>query len=84
MPALAEVHLVSNPDDPFHPFRSQMISLSDHLADQGEPLERATLHATQGVGLEMRHDAAQEVGYERASYFQVRSERDSLIQPHPK
>ena len=61
MPALAEVHLVSDPDDLCHPLRSQMISLSDHLAGRGEPVEAATLRAAQRIRLEVRNDPIHEV-----------------------
>jgi hypothetical protein len=61
MPALAEVHLVSDPDDLCHPLRSQMISLPDHLAGRGEPIEAVALRATQRVRLEVRDDPLYEV-----------------------
>jgi hypothetical protein len=57
VPALAEVHLVSDPDDLSHPLRSQMISLSDHLADLGECAEAVALDATQRIRLEVRNDS---------------------------
>jgi hypothetical protein len=63
MPALAEIDLVSDPDDLCHPLRSQMISLSDHPADLGEPFEAATLRAAQRVRLEVRNDQVHEIGY---------------------
>jgi hypothetical protein len=63
MPALAEVHLVSDPDDLCHPLRSQMISLSDHLAGRSEPVEAAALRAAQRVRLEVRNDPTHEVGH---------------------
>jgi hypothetical protein len=54
MPVLAEVHLVSDPDDPFHPLRSQMISLPDHPAGLGEPFEAMALRATQRIRRKVR------------------------------
>jgi hypothetical protein len=63
VPALSEVHLVSDPDDLSHPLRSQMISLSDHLADLGEPVETAALCTTERVRLEMRNYSLHEVGH---------------------
>src|SRR5919106_153602 len=63
MPALAEVHLVSDPDDLCHPLRSPMISLSDHLAGLCESVEATTLRAAQRIRLEMRNDPIHEVGH---------------------
>ena len=59
MPALAEVHPVSDSNYLCHPLRSQMISLSDHLAGRGEPAEAATLSAAQRIRFEVRNDAIQ-------------------------
>jgi hypothetical protein len=61
MPALAKVYLVSDPDDPFHPLRSQMISLPDHPAGLGEPFEAMALRATQGVRRKVRQDPIHEI-----------------------
>ena len=84
MPALSEIHLVSDPDDLSHPFRPEMIALLDHLADPCESPEAAELDAAQRDCLEMRNDAARELPTERTSYLKVRLEWDSRIQPHSK
>jgi hypothetical protein len=61
VPALAEIHLVSDPDDLSHPLRLQMISLSDHLADLREPAEAAAFNAAERIRLEVRNDVFQEL-----------------------
>ena len=70
MPALAEVHLVSDPDDLGHPFRPEMIALLDHLADPGESLEAAELHAPQGECREVRNHAARELPHRADLVFE--------------
>src|SRR3954451_2689160 len=55
MPALAEIHLVSDGDDFLQGCRLQMISLSDHLADAGEALKAPRLRSPQREALEVRH-----------------------------
>jgi hypothetical protein len=61
VPALSEIHLVSDPDDLSHPLRSQMISLPDHLADLRESAEAVALDATERIRLEVRNDVFQEL-----------------------
>ena len=63
MPALAEIHLESDANNLLHPLRSQMISLSDHLAGLGESVEATALRAAQRVRLEMRNHAIQELAH---------------------
>jgi hypothetical protein len=84
VPALAEIHPGSYPNYVCHPLRSQMISLSDHLADLGEPAKAVALGATKRIRLEVRQMRFESSGTERTSYLKVRSDRDSRIQPHSK
>src|SRR3954454_13322156 len=70
MPALAEVHLVSDPDDPREAVALQMSSLSDHLADLRKAGETRRLGPAERVALEVRHDGLQQV-----------TERTSLVLP---
>jgi hypothetical protein len=84
VPALAEVHLGSYPDDFCHPLRSQMISLSDHPADLGEPAKAVALGATKRIRLEVRHDAIRELSRRANLVLEGSIGRDSRIQPHSK
>ena len=61
MPALAEVHLVSDPDYLPQTVTLQMISLSDHLADEREAMKAARLASHEWEALEMRNDSRQQL-----------------------
>ena len=61
MPALAEIDLVSDPDYLLQAVTLQMISLSDHLADEREALEAPRLASLEREALEMWKDSRQEI-----------------------
>jgi hypothetical protein len=60
MPALPEIHLVSDPDDLLHPVTPQMIALFDHSADPREPYESLSFASAEGKALEVRDDPLNE------------------------
>jgi hypothetical protein len=63
MPALAEIHLVSDADDPGKAFARPMVALSDHPTYLREAGETRRLRSTKVVALEMRHDGVEQIAY---------------------
>jgi hypothetical protein len=61
MPALAEVHLVSDADDPGEAFARPMIALPDHAAYLREAGEARRLRSAKRMALEMRDDELEQI-----------------------
>jgi hypothetical protein len=84
MPALAEVHLVSDPDYFCHPLRSQMISLPIIWQAVANPSKLRRFAPRSGYASKCGTIRSRSSLTDRASYLKVRSLRDSRIQPHSK
>ena len=61
MPALAEVHLVSDPDYFPKAMALQMISLSDHPADEREAVKAPRFASRERKAFEMRKDSSEQI-----------------------